>query len=159
MLSKRAGLAMRFSRSRSLREGGQKTSLWMRLCLRGQIYATANLPPTPQQDGDFDKPADEKWHYMGTLDNDSTNTEIHFLAELSAAFPGKDGDAYRASALRGIEYLLHAQYPNGGWPQVWPLEGGYHDAITFNDDAVTESTGGADARRRRQAACVRAARR
>jgi PelA/Pel-15E family pectate lyase len=41
--------------------------------------------------------------------------------------------------LRGIEYLLHAQYPNGGWPQVWPLEGGYHDAITFNDDAVTES--------------------
>jgi PelA/Pel-15E family pectate lyase len=22
---------------------------------------------------------------------------------------------------------------------VWPLEGGYHDAITFNDDAVTES--------------------
>lgn len=107
--------------------------------LRGQMYATANLPPTPQQDGDFDKPLDEKWHYMGTLDNDATNTEIHFLAELSAAFPGKDGDAYRASALRGIEYLLHAQFPNGGWPQVWPLEGGYHDAITFNDDAVTES--------------------
>jgi PelA/Pel-15E family pectate lyase len=22
---------------------------------------------------------------------------------------------------------------------VWPLEGGYHDAITFNDNAVTES--------------------
>ncbi len=107
--------------------------------LRGQIYATANLPPTPQQDGDFDKPLDESWHYMGTLDNDATNTEIHFLAELSAAFPGKDGDAYRASALRGIEYLLHAQFPNGGWPQVWPIEGGYHDAITYNDDAVTES--------------------
>jgi Pectic acid lyase len=107
--------------------------------LRGQLYATANLAPTPEQEGDFDKPLDPKWHYMGTLDNDATNTEIHFLAELSAAFPGGDGDAYRASALRGIEYLLHAQYPNGGWPQVWPLEGGYHDAITFNDDAVTES--------------------
>jgi hypothetical protein len=107
--------------------------------LRGQLYATANLAPTPEQEGDFDKPLDPKWHYMGTLDNDATNTEIHFLAELSAAFPGKDGDAYRASALRGIEYLLHAQYPNGGWPQVWPLEGGYHDMITFNDDAVTES--------------------
>jgi hypothetical protein len=107
--------------------------------LKGQIYATANLPPTPQQDGDFDKPLDETWHYMGTLDNDATNTEIHFLAELSAANPGKEGDAYRASALRGIEYLLHAQFPNGGWPQVWPIEGGYHDAITYNDDAVTES--------------------
>lgn len=106
---------------------------------KGQSYATANLPPTPQPDGDFDKPQEKKWHYIGTLDNDATNTEIHFLAELSAAFPGKDGDAYRAAALRGIEYLLHAQFPNGGWPQIWPLEGGYHDAITFNDDAVTES--------------------
>jgi len=36
-------------------------------------------------------------------------------------------------------YLLAAQFPNGGWPQVWPLEGGYHDAITYNDNAVIES--------------------
>ena len=107
--------------------------------LRGQIYATANLPPTPQPKDDFDYPKDETWHYISTLDNDATNTEIHFLAELSAALPGHEGDAYRAAILRGIEYLLHSQYPNGGWPQVWPLEGGYHDAITFNDDAVTES--------------------
>jgi PelA/Pel-15E family pectate lyase len=33
--------------------------------------------------------------------------------------------------------VLAAQYPNGGWPQVYPLEGGYHDNITFNDDATT----------------------
>ena len=32
--------------------------------------------------------------------------------------------------------LFAAQFPNGGWPQVWPLEGGYHDAITYNDDAM-----------------------
>jgi len=107
--------------------------------MRGQIYATANLPPTPQPKDDYDYPKDETWHYISTLDNDATNTEIHFLAELSAALPGKEGDAYRAAILRGIEFLLRAQYPNGGWPQVWPLEGGYHDAITFNDDAVTES--------------------
>lgn len=107
--------------------------------LKGQSYATANLAPVESPGGDFDKPRDEKWHYVGTLDNDATNTELHFLAELSAAMPGHDGDAYRASFLRGVDYLLHAQYPNGGWPQVWPLEGGYHDAITINDDAVTES--------------------
>jgi PelA/Pel-15E family pectate lyase len=107
--------------------------------LQGQMYATANLPPTPVPSTDFDKPRDEKWHYFSTLDNDATNTEIHFLAKVATQLPGRDGDAYRASLLRGIEYLLHAQYPNGGWPQVWPLEGGYHDAITFNDDAVTES--------------------
>jgi len=23
-------------------------------------------------------------------------------------------------------------------PQVWPLEGGYHDAITYNDDAMAQ---------------------
>src|SRR5258708_3340107 len=29
-----------------------------------------------------------------------------------------------------------AQYPNGGWPQVYPLMGGYHDNITYNDGAM-----------------------
>jgi hypothetical protein len=53
--------------------------------------------------------------------------------------PGKDGDAYRVSFLKGVRYLLVAQFPNGGWPQVWPLEGGYHDAVTFNDNAVSEA--------------------
>jgi hypothetical protein len=106
---------------------------------KGQSYATGNLAPTPEKPGDFDEPKDPKWHYMGTLDNDATNTELRFLAELSASLPGHEGDKYRAAALRGYEYLLKAQYPNGGWPQVWPLEGGYHDAITFNDNAVIES--------------------
>ena len=44
---------------------------------------------------------------------------------------------YRAAFLRGLDYVFAAQYPNGGWPQVWPLQGGYHDAITFNDNAMT----------------------
>ena len=43
---------------------------------------------------------------------------------------------YRASFLRGLDYIFAAQYPNGGWPQVWPLQGGYHDAITYNDNAM-----------------------
>ena len=30
-------------------------------------------------------------------------------------------------------------FPTADRPQVWPLEGGYHDAITFNDGAVTET--------------------
>ena len=101
-------------------------------------YAPNNLSRYLAAD-DFDQPRDPAWNYVSTLDNDATNTELHFLALLSAAWPGHEGEAYRACFLRGIEYLLRAQYPNGGWPQVWPLEGGYHDAITFNDDAVTES--------------------
>ena len=36
-----------------------------------------------------------------------------------------------------MKFIFAAQYPNGGWPQVYPLEGKYHDDITFNDDAMT----------------------
>jgi PelA/Pel-15E family pectate lyase len=102
---------------------------------RGESFAANNLS-THLSPGDFDTPHDPKWNYVGTLDNDATTTELRFLAMVAAA-AGKDGEAYRASVLRGLEYLLAAQFPNGGWPQVWPLEGGYHDAITFNDGAVT----------------------
>ena len=104
----------------------------------GQPYAANNLNQFPDPN-DFDKPKDPKWNYVGTLDNDSTNTQLRFLAKVQALMPGKDGDAYRASFLKGVRYLLAAQYPNGGFPQVYPLEGGYHDAITFNDNAVSES--------------------
>ncbi len=106
--------------------------------LPGQSYTSNNISRYLGPD-DFDKPANPDWNYVGTLDNDATNTELHFLARVSSAYPGADGDRFRKSFLRGADYLLKAQYPNGGWPQVWPLEGGYHDAITFNDNAVTES--------------------
>ncbi len=104
----------------------------------GQSYTTNNISRFLGPD-DFDAPKDPNWNYVGTLDNDATNTELHFLALVSGRTPGPEGDKYRASFLHGIHYLLAAQFPNGGWPQVWPLEGGYHDAITYNDNAVTES--------------------
>ena len=120
--------------------GGWSKNLDMSGSVRmpGQSYTTDNLSKHPSED-DFDAPKDPHWNYVGTLDNDATNTELHFLALVSGTTLGAPGEAYRASFLRGIRYLLAAQFPNGGWPQVWPLEGGYHDAITFNDNAVTES--------------------
>lgn len=106
---------------------------------RGQSFVpdNANRFPSPN---DFDAARDPSWHYVGTLDNDATTTEMHFLAKVQANIPRADGEPYRTAFLRGMRYLLAAQYPNGGWPQVWPLEGGYHDAITFNDDAVYNAT-------------------
>jgi PelA/Pel-15E family pectate lyase len=87
--------------------------------------------------GDFDTARDEHWHYVGTLDNDATITELQFLARVITALP--DARIYRTAFDKGAAYLFNAQFPNGGWPQVWPLEGGYHDAITFNDDALVHA--------------------
>jgi PelA/Pel-15E family pectate lyase len=84
---------------------------------------------------DFDQAIDTNWTYIGTFDNDATITQLRFLAKVATANP-KNSDAFRASFLRGLDYIFNAQYPNGGWPQVWPLQGGYHDDITFNDDAM-----------------------
>ena len=75
--------------------------------------------------------------YVGTIDNDATITQLRFLAKTITAAPTHARAAvWRTSFTRGVDYLLAAQYPNGGWPQVFPLEGGYHDAITFNDGAM-----------------------
>jgi PelA/Pel-15E family pectate lyase len=73
------------------------------------------------------------WHYCGTLDNYSTTEQITFLAQVHQATKRED---CREGALRGLEWLFAAQFPNGGWPQVYPLETGYHEAITLNDDAM-----------------------
>ncbi len=74
--------------------------------------------------------------YVGTIDNDATVSQLRFLARVLTAQPiSAAAPALRASFDRGVDYLLAAQYPHGGWPQVFPLEGSYHDAVTFNDGA------------------------
>jgi PelA/Pel-15E family pectate lyase len=68
-----------------------------------------------------------------TIDNDSTYTQLRYLARIYTA----NHDArYEASFRRGFEYLLKAQYANGGWPQFFPLRDGYWSHITYNDDAM-----------------------
>ncbi|MGB7266401.1 MAG: pectate lyase [Terracidiphilus sp.] len=108
----------------------------------GDLYDTDNENRFSDP-ADFDKPVDPNWHYIATLDNDATWMQIRFLAHVTTALLAahRDADAapFRASVERGVGYLLNSQYPNGGWPQVWPLEGGYHDAITINDDAMTHA--------------------
>jgi PelA/Pel-15E family pectate lyase len=102
---------------------------------RGQAYVIGEEPKKPA--GDFDNPEDPKWHYVGTTDNGATIQEIRFLARVIGATGDK---AATASAIKGLDYFLNAQFPNGGWPQVWPLEGGYHDALTLNDNAMISVT-------------------
>jgi PelA/Pel-15E family pectate lyase len=105
--------------------------------LRGQRYA--NNAEHMELDDSFDAPKDRFWTFVGTLDNGATTSEMRFLGRVQAQLPGKDGDIYRASLIKGVKYLLMAQYPNAGWPQIYPIEGGFHDGITFNDNAVAEA--------------------
>ncbi len=104
----------------------------------GEKFAPNNLSHFLAS-GDFDTPREPDWNYIGTIDNDGTTTELQYLAKVITAVGPQRSESYRAAFLRGIQYLLDAQFPNGGWPQVWPLEGGYHDAITYNDDAMIET--------------------
>ncbi|WP_241557205.1 pectate lyase [Croceibacterium ferulae] len=76
------------------------------------------------------------WNFVGTLDNDATIRELAFLARVQEQLPGATGDAYRQSFERGVRYMLAAEMPGGGWPQVWPLQGLYHDALTLNDNML-----------------------
>lgn len=75
-------------------------------------------------------------NWVGTLDNGATTEQLKLLAGVIAAH--NEARSKRSFA-RGIDYLLVAQMPNGCWPQVFPLVGSYHDAITFNDDATVHA--------------------
>ena len=68
-----------------------------------------------------------------TFDNGATQTEIRYLAKTLLAT--KDS-RYLEAVLKGIRFMLEAQYPNGGWPQRFPKPSGYSAHITFNDGAM-----------------------
>ncbi len=68
-----------------------------------------------------------------TIDNGATYTQLSFLARVITA---QHQERHRESFMRGLDYLLKAQYPNGGWPQFYPDLSGYYKHITYNDDAM-----------------------
>jgi PelA/Pel-15E family pectate lyase len=100
----------------------------------GESFTTTNRSRFPGR-ADFDLTPANRGDYVGTFDNNATTTQLRFLAKVITAGTNQP-TAYRKAFLRGLDYIFAAQYPNGGWPQVWPLQGGYHDAITYNDDAM-----------------------
>ncbi len=70
---------------------------------------------------------------QATIDNGATHTQLVLLARVQSAQPH---DRLQAAFSRGLDYLLAAQYANGGWPQFYPLRRGYYTHLTFNDDAM-----------------------
>ena len=68
-----------------------------------------------------------------TIDNSATYTQLAFLARV---YGGAQLARHHDAFIKGLDYLLAAQYENGGWPQYYPIRKGYYQHITFNDDAM-----------------------
>jgi len=77
-------------------------------------------------------------HDDATIDNKASTSEIAYLMQ---AYARTGNAAYLDAARRGVDWLLHAQYPNGGWPQFFPDHSGYRHQITLNDDAMMHAIG------------------
>jgi PelA/Pel-15E family pectate lyase len=67
-----------------------------------------------------------------TFDNSTTYTHINYLAKV---YTLTHVEKYKEACLKGINFILSAQFANGGWPQYFPLEKNYSRHITFNDGA------------------------
>jgi len=68
-----------------------------------------------------------------TTDNGATYQEMEFLSNM---YRKVHDERYKNAFLKGLNYLLEAQYENGGWPQFYPLKKGYYTHITYNDDSM-----------------------
>ena len=70
----------------------------------------------------------------GTFDNKATTNELRYLAR---AYQATQDKACKDAFLQGLDLILKAQYPNGGWPQSYPVgKKGYPRFITFNDGSM-----------------------
>jgi len=105
------------------------------------IEAIENVLSWQTEQGDWPKNQDtarrsfkgDRSSLQGTFDNAATTGELRLLARARRV----TGDARYAMAFeKGFDHILAAQYPNGGWPQYFPLRKGYYSHITFNDDCM-----------------------
>jgi pectin methylesterase-like acyl-CoA thioesterase len=87
----------------------------------------------PLSDGDKATLFRDQKKTDSTIDNGATYTQLSFLARVYTA---QRQERHRESFVKGLDYVLRAQYPNGGWPQFYPDLSGYYKHITYNDDAM-----------------------
>lgn len=86
-----------------------------------------------QTAGEIEKANKERDKTDTTIDNNHTIGELQYLL---SAYKSTNNPNYFEAVKRAIDYLLEAQYDNGGWPQYYPLKSGYSRHITYNDNAM-----------------------
>lgn len=90
---------------------------------------------------------EEMRHYYGnaTFDDGGTIDSGEFLLRL---YLERRDPKYRAPLEKVIDFVIHAQYPVGGWPQRYPINREYSNGglpdytanITFNDEVAINNT-------------------
>lgn len=93
----------------ALIEGQLKSGGWDQV-----IYFT---PPKRGRMGDYRKRSGGKW-INSSLDDDQTQSALRFLMKLDRATDFQD-PAIHEAVNYGLDHLLKAQFPNGGFPQVY----------------------------------------
>jgi len=74
-----------------------------------------------------------------TIDNNATTSQIVYLGRV---YNATKVERFKEGFLKGVDFLLKAQYDNGGWPQYAPPNlsdpnfNPYWAHITFNDNAM-----------------------
>ena len=77
---------------------------------------------------------DAREKIKGTFDNKSTTDELRYL---SRAFQATNDDVCKTAFLLEFDHILKAQYPNGGWPLLFPFgKMDYPRRISFNDNTM-----------------------
>ncbi len=76
---------------------------------------------------------DTKGRNDTSFDNHNLHSQVDYLAR---AFAATGVTSYRDACVRGFDFMLAAQYPNGGFPQRQPNPKGYSAHITFNDGVM-----------------------
>lgn len=89
---------------------------------------------------------EEFQHFYGndTYDDDVTSDAARFLLRI---YLEKLDAKYKPALDKAIHFMLKSQYPNGGWPQRYPLKHDFKKAghedyssyYTYNDDVIWEN--------------------
>ncbi|MEA2707521.1 MAG: hypothetical protein QOF78_122 [Phycisphaerales bacterium] len=99
-----------------------------------KIARPADLPPANRGGPGAANDQEDAWRTSSTFDNGATYSEIRLLAR---AYAATADEKYRQAFERGLKFIFDAQYPNGGWPQRFPLQQNYGRHITFNDKLMS----------------------
>ncbi|MBX3423786.1 MAG: pectate lyase [Pirellulaceae bacterium] len=68
-----------------------------------------------------------------SFDNGNIHSQVHYLARAYTQMPDP---LWREACERGLDFILQAQYDNGGFPQRFPHPQNYQAHITFNDGVM-----------------------